>query len=115
MDFIDYYKILGINKMARQLENNAAYGKLARKHQHDRSPSDKDATRNSPHDNESNEELSDAGWEGGEVVGEGELGEMEGRLGSFSNRCLEGEHWAAGGTAGENSGGRISRPSCSLV
>ncbi|HWK08198.1 MAG TPA: J domain-containing protein [Puia sp.] len=59
MDFIDYYKILGINKTASQDEIKAAYRKLARKHHPDLNPNDKEANKKFQQVNEANEVLSD--------------------------------------------------------
>src|ERR1700709_2766155 len=59
MDFIDYYKILGISKTASQDEIKAAYRKLARKHHPDLNPNDKDANKKFQQINEANEVLSD--------------------------------------------------------
>jgi curved DNA-binding protein len=59
MDFIDYYKILGINKSATQDEVRSAYRKLARKHHPDLNPNDKEANKKFQQVNEANEVLSD--------------------------------------------------------
>src|SRR5258708_4206106 len=59
MDFIDYYKILGVNKDATQDQIKAAYRKLARKHHPDLNPSDKEANKKFQQVNEANEVLSD--------------------------------------------------------
>lgn len=59
MDFIDYYKILGLNKDATQDQIKAAYRKLARKHHPDLNPNDKDANKKFQQVNEANEVLSD--------------------------------------------------------
>ncbi len=59
MTFIDYYKILGINKTATPQEIKIAYRKLARKYHPDLNPNDKDAKRNFQQINEANEVLSD--------------------------------------------------------
>ena len=59
MDFIDYYKILGLNKTASQDEIKAAYRKLARKHHPDLNPNDKEANKKFQQVNEANEVLSD--------------------------------------------------------
>jgi len=59
MDFIDYYKILGINKTATQDEIRTAYRKLARKHHPDLNPNDKEANKKFQQINEANEVLSD--------------------------------------------------------
>lgn len=59
MTFIDYYKILGIDKTATPKEIKNAYRKLARKYHPDLNPNDKDAKRNFQQINEANEVLSD--------------------------------------------------------
>src|ERR1700760_955748 len=59
MDFIDYYKILEVNKTATQDEIKAAYRKLARKHHPDLNPNDKEANKRFQQINEANEVLSD--------------------------------------------------------
>lgn len=59
MEFIDYYKILGINKNASEQEIKAAYRKLARKYHPDLNPNDKDSKRKFQEINEANEVLSD--------------------------------------------------------
>ncbi len=59
MDYVDYYKILGIQKTATQQEIKNAYRKLARKYHPDLNPNDKDAKKNFQLINEANEVLSD--------------------------------------------------------
>ena len=59
MDFVDYYKLLGIAKTATPKEIKNAYRKLARKHHPDLNPHDKDAKKNFQKINEANEVLSD--------------------------------------------------------
>ncbi len=59
MEYIDYYKILGINKSSTQKEIKSAYRKLARKYHPDLNPNDKDAKKNFQLINEANEVLSD--------------------------------------------------------
>ena len=48
MEFIDYYKILGIDKKATEEDIKKAYRKLARKLHPDLNPNDKDAHKNTP-------------------------------------------------------------------
>lgn len=59
MDFIDYYKILGVSKNATEAEIKSAYRKLARKLHPDLNPDDKDAHKKFQQVNEANEVLSD--------------------------------------------------------
>jgi curved DNA-binding protein len=59
MIFLDYYKILGIDKTATPKEIKDAYRKLARKFHPDLHPEDKDAIKNFQQINEANEVLSD--------------------------------------------------------
>jgi curved DNA-binding protein len=59
MTFVDYYKVLGVNKSATQEDIKKAYRKLARKHHPDLNPNDKDAKKNFQQINEANEVLSD--------------------------------------------------------
>ncbi|MBK5279306.1 MAG: J domain-containing protein [Bacteroidia bacterium] len=59
MEFIDYYKILGINKSATDDDVKKAYRKLARKFHPDLNPNDTAAKTNFQKINEANEVLSD--------------------------------------------------------
>lgn len=58
MAFIDYYKILGIDKSASEADIKKAYRKLARKHHPDLNPDNKEAERKFKELNEANEVLS---------------------------------------------------------
>lgn len=58
MDFIDYYKILGLGKKASAAEIKKAYRKLARKYHPDLNPNDKEAEKMFKQINEANEVLS---------------------------------------------------------
>jgi curved DNA-binding protein len=60
MEYIDYYKILGIDKNASQEDIKKAYRKLARKYHPDLNPNDKEAHKQFQQINEANEVLSDA-------------------------------------------------------
>ena len=59
MEFIDYYKVLGLEKNATQDDIKKAYRKLARKHHPDLNPNDKEAHKKFQQVNEANEVLSD--------------------------------------------------------
>src|SRR5215216_7858697 len=59
MEYIDYYKILGIAKNASEEEIKKAYRKLARKMHPDLNPNDKEAHKKFQQINEANEVLSD--------------------------------------------------------
>jgi curved DNA-binding protein len=59
MAFIDYYKILGVDKKASDADIKKAYRKLARKYHPDINPNDKEASSKFQQVNEANEVLSD--------------------------------------------------------
>ena len=59
MEFIDYYKVLGLDKKASQDEIKKAYRKLARKLHPDLNPNDQEAQKRFQQLNEANEVLSD--------------------------------------------------------
>ncbi|HTL82200.1 MAG TPA: J domain-containing protein [Bacteroidia bacterium] len=59
MDFVDYYKILGIEKSASADDVKKAYRKLARKFHPDLNPNDAGAKKKFQQINEANEVLSD--------------------------------------------------------
>ena len=60
MDFVDYYKTLGVDKKASSGDIKKAYRKLARKFHPDVNPNDKEANKKFQQINEANEVLSDA-------------------------------------------------------
>lgn len=60
MEYIDYYKILGVSKNASEEEIKKAYRKLARKYHPDLNPNDKEAEKKFKEVNEANEVLSNA-------------------------------------------------------
>jgi curved DNA-binding protein len=60
MAFIDYYKILGIDKSASEADIKKAYRKLARKYHPDLNPNDETSKVKFQELNEANEVLSDA-------------------------------------------------------
>ncbi len=59
MDFVDYYKVLGIDKTATEKDIKNAYRKLARKFHPDLNPNSADAKSRFQQINEANEVLSD--------------------------------------------------------
>jgi len=59
MAFIDYYKILGVDKGATEKEIKSAYRKMARKHHPDLNPNNAEAEKQFKQVNEANEVLSD--------------------------------------------------------
>ncbi|MBV5281808.1 MAG: J domain-containing protein [Paludibacter sp.] len=59
MNFIDYYKVLGLDKSASAKDVRNAYRKLARKYHPDLNPNNADAKTNFQQINEANEVLSD--------------------------------------------------------
>ncbi|WP_107038429.1 DnaJ C-terminal domain-containing protein [Brumimicrobium mesophilum] len=58
MNFVDYYKILGVDKKATEKEIKKAFRKLARKYHPDLNPDDKEAEKKFKEINEANEVLS---------------------------------------------------------
>lgn len=59
MEFIDYYKLLELNKSASQADIKKAYRRLARKYHPDLNPNDKEAQQRFQQINEAHEVLSD--------------------------------------------------------
>ena len=59
MDYIDYYKTLGVNKSASDADIKKAYRKLARQYHPDLNPNDNEAKKKFQQINEANEVLSD--------------------------------------------------------
>jgi curved DNA-binding protein len=59
MAFIDYYKVLGVDKSATEKDIKNAYRKLARKHHPDLNPNNPEAEKRFKEANEANEVLSD--------------------------------------------------------
>ena len=86
MTFVDYYKILGVDKKATPDDIKKAYRKLARKLHPDLNPNDKDAKNKFQQINEANEVLSDP--------------EKRKKYDQY------GENWQHGGQQYENSGGQ---------
>lgn len=60
MEYKDYYKILGVDKNAKEKEIKSAYRKLARKHHPDVNPDDPDAQERFKDINEAYQVLSDS-------------------------------------------------------
>ncbi len=59
MEYVDYYKILGLEKNTTAEQIKSTYRKLARKHHPDLNPNDKEAHKRFQQINEANEVLSD--------------------------------------------------------
>jgi curved DNA-binding protein len=59
MEYVDYYKILGLDKNAKEDDIKKAYRKLARKYHPDLNPNNKEANKKFQEINEANEVLSD--------------------------------------------------------
>ena len=59
MEYVDYYKILGLDKGASAEDVKKAYRKLARKYHPDVNPNNKEAHKRFQEINEANEVLSD--------------------------------------------------------
>ncbi|MCH5685821.1 DnaJ domain-containing protein [Niabella sp. W65] len=59
MEYIDYYKVLGVEKNASADDIKKAYRKLARKHHPDLNPNDPEAVKTFQQINEAHEVLSD--------------------------------------------------------
>jgi len=59
MEFVDYYKILGVDKKASDSDIKSAYRKLARKYHPDLNPNNKEANKKFQEINEAHEVLSD--------------------------------------------------------
>src|SRR5665647_3897701 len=104
MDFIDYYKILGIDKSASPKDVKDAYRKLARKFHPDLNPNDKDAKKNFQQINEANEVLSDPekrkkydkygkDWQHADQF---EKAEQERQSGNFSGQQYGGQSYSGG-------------------
>src|SRR5438128_6270823 len=58
MEYIDYYRVLGVDKNASTDDIKKAYRKLARKHHPDLNPNDAEANKKFQQINEANEVLS---------------------------------------------------------
>ncbi|HEY6902454.1 MAG TPA: J domain-containing protein [Puia sp.] len=102
MDFIDYYKVLGVNKTASQDEIRSAYRKLARKFHPDLNPNDKEANKKFQQINEANEVLSDPekrkkydqygkDWQHAEAFekAQQEAGQNRGQRRTYTNRAFD--------------------------
>ena len=59
MEYIDYYKVLGVPKTADDSDIKSSYRKLARKYHPDLNPDNKEAEKKFKEINEANEVLSD--------------------------------------------------------
>ena len=120
MDYIDYYKILGVSKTASAEEIKTAYRKLARKHHPDLNPNDTQAVKLFQQLNEANEVLSDpekrkkydqygADWKHAEQFEEARRQQKAGNyaggstFGNGGNPFGEGEYYSYGDGDGDYS------------
>lgn len=122
MDYIDYYKILGLSKNASADEIKTAYRQLARKHHPDLNPNDPQAVKLFQQINEANEVLSDpekrkkydqygADWKHAEQFEEARKQQKAGGYaganpfagGGGGNPFGEGEYYSYGGGEGDYS------------
>lgn len=114
MDYIDYYKILGIPKTASADEIKTAYRKLARKHHPDLNPNDPQAVKLFQQINEANEVLSDPekrkkydqygeNWKHAEQYEEARRQQQTAGGYAGSNPFGEGEYYSYGGDDGDYS------------
>jgi len=126
MDFIDYYKILGVNKTATQDEIKSAYRKLARKLHPDLNPDDKEAHKKFQQINEANEVLSDPDkrkkydqygkdWQHAEAFEKaqqeaGRSGQRRGGSGSFNSGDFQGFGGDSFGGSSYSSAGCCAHP-----
>lgn len=134
MAYIDYYKILGVDRSATQDDIKKAYRKLARKHHPDLNPGDKEAEKKFKELNEANEVLSNPenrskydkygeNWKHGEEYEKAQKQQSQYQNrggdygGGFSGADFEGEDFSdffqsmfggAGGGFGRNSRGSSS-------
>jgi curved DNA-binding protein len=102
MDFIDYYKVLGVDKSATAAQIKSAYKKLARKLHPDLNPDDKEANNKFQQLNEANEVLSDPDkrakydkygkdWERGEEYEKYQQAQQQQRYSQGSSGGFEGD------------------------
>jgi curved DNA-binding protein len=111
MEYIDYYKILGLEKNASQEDIKKAYRKLARKYHPDLNPNDKEAHKQFQQINEANEVLSDAemrkkydqyGQQYGKDWKHGEEFEKQRQSQQYSQSFGGGQHGFSGGFGDEH-------------
>jgi curved DNA-binding protein len=116
MDYIDYYKTLGVEKNATTEEIKKAYRKLARKHHPDLNPNDSQAVKLFQQLNEANEVLSDPekrkkydqygkDWKHAEQFEEARRQQQSsgGYAGGSGNPFGSGEHYSHSGEEGDYS------------
>lgn len=101
MEFIDYYKILGLEKNASTDDIRKAYRKLARKHHPDLNPNDKEAHKKFQQINEANEVLGDPE----KRKKYDQYGKDWQHAGEFERRRQEQSHYQSGRGSGQDFGG----------
>ena len=102
MAFIDYYKILEVDKKATEAEIKKAYRKLARKYHPDLNPNDKEAEKKFKEINEANEVLS----HGENRKKFDEYGENWKHAEEYEKAKQQGQYNQGGFEEGRSSGGR---------
>ena len=113
MTFIDYYKILGVEKTASQEEIKNAYRKLARKLHPDMNPNDKEAHTKFQQVNEANEVLSDPAkrkkydqygkdWQHADQFEKANAGNRGSRSGGFTQGDFGGNDFGGGDFGGSD-------------
>jgi curved DNA-binding protein len=112
MEFIDYYKILELDKNASESDIKKAYRKLARKYHPDLNPNDANAKKKFQQINEANEVLSNPenrkkydkygeNWKHGEEFEKAQQQRQQ-QSGGFSGQDFSGQQYSGQGFSGES-------------
>ncbi|PJJ84606.1 DnaJ C-terminal domain-containing protein [Mucilaginibacter auburnensis] len=108
MAFIDYYKVLGLDKSASDKDIKNAYRKLARKYHPDLNPNDEEANKKFQQLNEANEVLSDPekrkkydkygeNWQHGEAYEQAQQQRQQRQYGGGGGQAFDFEGFGNGG------------------